>query len=102
MSLPKLPDWVKTTLLQKIEALGQAREEVKLKRIFDSDPVTFGKAGDPIREVCGNHWRNLKRRTIQSYTTYLTKKVPFGAGTQVELQEEPRAPSPQPRGLLKV
>ena len=52
----KVPYWVETTLLQKIEALGQARNVVSLKCIFDSDTVTFGKPGDPIRVYCGNHW----------------------------------------------
>lgn len=91
-----LQDWIKKSLLEKVESQGKPRSEVNLLEICAADNTTFGVRGSERREKVQEHWQNLKRRSIRSYVAYLERfKVKPSATTLRLLHEQGTQPSPE-------
>jgi hypothetical protein len=93
---PVLDDFIKKSLLQRIEKSNLRRSEVDLKQVCDQDKLTFGLEGDSLRRLIQiSFWANVKRQSIRNYVARLKEYgIEIGFGTRQELQEQATAASP--------
>ena len=62
----KLNPVVETILLELVKKQGVSQEEIVFVDICDQAPDLFGKPGTQLQRDVQEHWKNTKRRNINS------------------------------------
>ena len=92
--MAKIDYLVEKSFLEAVEKKGKPRSEITPVEICDTLPEVFGEPGSLKRRDIQEHWNNVRRRSIRSYTALLDKfEIAYGAATTAELLARGTQPS---------
>ena len=69
----RLDPIVEKCFLEAVEKTNLPREDTVCVDLCNEHKSTLGEPGTKVRRDIQEHWKNLKRRKIRSYASYLKK-----------------------------